>query len=54
MGKLSYGPKLFREFVRFGRERKMYWIIPLALVLGIATLAVVVSQGIAPLLYTLF
>jgi hypothetical protein len=54
MSMFSYAPKLFKEFVRFGRERKMYWIIPFALLLGIATAVVVVTQGVAPLLYTLF
>ena len=54
MTKLSYAPKLFRQFVGFALENKAYWMIPLALVLGAAALVVVVSQGVAPLIYTLF
>ena len=54
MAKISYGPRLFREFVRFAFDNKAYWIIPLAVVLGLAAVVVVVSQGAAPLIYTLF
>ena len=54
MSKIRYGPKLFREFVRFAIANKAYWLIPLVMVLGAAALVVVVSQGVAPLIYTLF
>jgi hypothetical protein len=54
MAKLSYSFKLFAEFVRFARENKMYWIIPLVVFLGLATFVVVGGQSAAPLLYTLF
>ena len=54
MSKLSHGPKLFREFVRFAVANKMYWLIPLVMLLGVAALVVVVFQGVAPLIYTLF
>ncbi len=54
MGKFSYAPKLFRQFVGFALENKAYWLIPLTLVLAGAALVVVVSQGVAPLIYTLF
>ena len=46
--------KLFREFVGFSRENKMYWMIPLVLILGIASFLIVASQTAAPLVYTLF
>ena len=52
MAKFGYGPKLFWEFVGFAPENKAYWLIPLAL--GAAALVVVVSQGVAPLIYTHF
>ncbi len=54
MAKISYSLKLFREFVRFARENKAYWMIPLVLVLGLAAFVMVASQTAAPLLYTLF
>jgi hypothetical protein len=54
MRRARYSGKLFREFVGFALENKAYWIIPLVLVLGIAAVVVVVSQGAAPLIYTLF
>jgi hypothetical protein len=54
MAKIAYTGKLFREIVRFAVANKAYWLIPLMLVLGLAALVVVVSQGAAPLIYTLF
>ena len=54
MGKAAYAFKLFREFVRFARENRAYWIIPLILMLGLTALFIVAGQGAAPLLYTLF
>jgi hypothetical protein len=54
MAKIGYAGKLFREITRFAIANKAYWLIPLMLVLGLAALVVVVSQGAAPLIYTLF
>jgi hypothetical protein len=54
MSRIGYSAKLFREIVRFAVANKMYWLIPLMLVLGVAALVVVVSQGAGPLIYTLF
>ena len=54
MSKLTYAPTLLREFTRFAVEHKMYWIVPLVLMLGFAGLVVVASQSAAPLIYTLF
>ena len=54
MSKLSYGPKLIAEFARFAKESKSYWLVPLIIVLMGAAAVVVISQGAAPLLYTLF
>jgi formate hydrogenlyase subunit 4 len=54
MAKLRHAWKLFREFTRFARENKVYWIIPLILVLGMIALVVVAGQSATPLLYTLF
>jgi hypothetical protein len=54
MARGVYGFKLFREFVQFARENKMYWIVPLVVFLGLAAALVVVGQAAAPLIYTLF
>jgi hypothetical protein len=54
MARIRYAPKLFGEFVRFAMERKAYWLIPLALLLGATALLVVVTQAVAPMIYTLF
>ena len=54
MARLRDSFKLLAEFVRFAREHKVYWIIPLMLFLGLAAVVVVGGQSVAPLLYTLF
>ncbi len=48
------GGKLLREFARFARDKKAYWIVPLILLLGLCGLVVVATQSVAPLIYTLF
>ena len=54
MGRARYAGKLFREFVGFARENRAYWIVPLIVLLGLASFLVVSSQAVAPLIYTLF
>ena len=54
MGKVTYSYKLLVEFVLFAREHKAYWIIPLVVILALASVIVVGGQSAAPLLYTLF
>ncbi len=54
MRKATYAVKLLREFVRFAHENRIYWIIPLILLLALTGLFIAVGQGAAPLLYTLF
>ena len=54
MAKARYSVKLLREFFRFARDNKAYWIIPFTLLLAVAALVVVGGQAAAPLLYTLF
>jgi hypothetical protein len=54
MGKLSYSTKLMRELVDFAKANKVYWIVPLVLVLALAAVVVFFSQGAAPFIYTLF
>jgi hypothetical protein len=45
-----------REFWRFLRVRKKFWLIPLLLVLALLGALMVLSQGsaVAPFVYTLF
>jgi hypothetical protein len=54
MGKLSYSGKLLQEFIRFAAKEKIYWIVPLVLVLGLAGILIVSSQGATPFIYALF
>lgn len=54
MGKLKHSGKLFGEFVAFAKENKVYWIVPLILVLALIALLIVAGQGAAPFIYTLF
>jgi hypothetical protein len=54
MGKASYSFRLFRDFVRFAREQRAYWLIPLVLMLGAIGIFIVAGQAAAPLLYALF
>lgn len=54
VGKLSYASKLFVEFIRFAKEHKVYWLLPLVIVLGFVGILVVASHMVAPFIYTLF
>ncbi len=54
MARITYSLKLLREVSSFAREKKIYWLVPLIIVLGVAAFVVVVGQATAPLLYTLF
>ena len=54
MGKLEYSGKLLREFVGFAKANKAYWIVPLIVLLGLASLLIVAGQSLAPFFYTLF
>jgi hypothetical protein len=54
MGKLRYTSRLFSEFVQFARENKVYWIVPLVVVLVVLVGVVAVGQAAAPFIYTLF
>ena len=54
MNKLLYAGSLVREFLRFARAHKVYWIVPLILVLGLMVLLIAAGQVSAPFIYTLF
>jgi uncharacterized protein DUF5989 len=48
--------RFLREFVRFMRARKKYWLVPVFFALVLVAGLVVLSKGsvIAPLIYTMF
>jgi hypothetical protein len=52
--KYSYAARLAGELVAFSRKRKIYWLIPLMLILVPAALFIVAGEVAAPLIYTLF
>jgi hypothetical protein len=54
MSRVGYSFKLLGEFARFARDRRVYWLLPLVLLLGFTALFVFAGQSIAPLIYTLF
>ena len=54
MRRFRYIGSIFGEIFQFARQNKVYWIVPLVLVLGLVILLVVTSQATAPFIYTLF
>jgi hypothetical protein len=54
VSKVGDSARIFSEFVRFARKKRVYWIVPLILMLGLTALLLVAGQAAAPLLYTLF
>ena len=54
MRKARYIGSFLGEIVQFARQNKVYWIVPLVLILGLVILLVVTSQATAPFIYTLF
>jgi hypothetical protein len=54
MKKLRYAGSLLGEFWSFARQNKVYWIVPLVLILALVLALVVTSQAAAPFIYTLF
>ena len=55
MGKIAHSGKLIRQFARFAYHQKVYWIVPLMVLLGLfALLGGSVQSAGTLLLYTLF
>ncbi len=54
MGRLGYLRRLASELFAFAAQNKAYWIIPLLLVLALATLLAVAATTSSPYVYTLF
>ena len=54
MRRFGYLGSLLGEIFQFAKQNKVYWIVPLVLILGLVILLVVTSQATAPFIYTLF
>ena len=54
MGKARYSLRLAKEFGLFIVKRKVFWLIPILLVLLPLVLFVVGGEAITPLIYTIF
>jgi hypothetical protein len=54
MGRVGYAFTLLKEFFRFARAHKVYWIVPMILILALMVLLVATGQFSAPFIYTLF
>ena len=54
MNKILHAWPLLREFGRFASANKVYWIVPLVVVLGLLVLLISAGQVSAPFIYTLF
>jgi hypothetical protein len=51
---IRYLGRLIREFLGFAWQNKAWWIVPIVLVLLLLALLIVLGQGSAPFIYTLF
>jgi hypothetical protein len=54
MRTLVDGLKLVGTIGGFARQHKAYWIVPVFVVLALVAVLMVVSQSVAPFIYTLF
>jgi hypothetical protein len=45
---------LLGHLVRFARENRAYWIVPLVLAIGLVATLVVTAEAAGPLVYTLW
>ncbi len=54
MKRLRYSMRLVREVSEFALRRKIYWLIPLLLLMLPIALLVVGGEAVSPLIYTIF
>ena len=54
MRSLRYLGRLILEFFAFARENKVWWLIPIIIVLLLMGILIVAGQSVAPFIYTLF
>ncbi len=52
--RLRHVTKVLRDLVRFAAENKLWWIVPLVIVLGLLALVIFTGQAVTPFVYTLF
>lgn len=46
--------RLLKEFFGFAWQNKVWWIVPMVLVLLLLGVLIATSQSVAPFIYTLF
>ena len=54
MSKLSHAGRLFADLYQFSRRKKLYWLMPLILLLLLVSLALFAGTSLMPFVYTLF
>ena len=54
MAKLGYSRQLMREFLLFARQNKIFWILPLVLLLVAAGVVIAGSSAVAPFIYVIW
>ena len=52
--RIRYVTKVFGDLVRFAAENKVWWIVPLVVVLGLLAVVVFSGQAVTPFVYTLW
>jgi hypothetical protein len=53
--RLRHGGRLVADLVGFALSNRLWWLLPLVVVLGLASLVIVVGQAAAPVtLYPMF
>ena len=54
MQRVKHFVALMKELVRFARQHKSWWILPVVLVLLLLALLIVAGSSVAPFIYPLF
>ncbi|MFT5356574.1 MAG: hypothetical protein ACI9KE_003799 [Polyangiales bacterium] len=54
MSRLRHSGKLLKDLWGFAAKNKVYWLVPLILVLGLLGFVIATSQAATPFIYTLW
>jgi len=54
VGRLRHSGKLFRDLWGFAAKNKVYWIVPLVVVLAILGFVIATGQAATPFIYSLW
>jgi hypothetical protein len=54
MRTVGYAFKLLKEIAQFSKENRVYWMVPLFIILGLCALVIGGTKIVAPLIYALF